>query len=592
MDEVGEVAEKLPERGVFALGEGTAPGGAVVLWFGAGGLTTGAEGIPLRGVEAQIGGESQPGGEQQIGRHPQPEFGQFHGVPRQRDAEAQFGVQPRFGLDEQRGVRQQHGAETPIGGHAPREFDEQHGGVTPVGGHAPREFDEQHGGVTPVGGQAPRGFEEQHGAGQQHGAEAQRAELPGGAPPRAPEPWKPDHIADAGTEYHSTSAGSRDRGATGPRGAEQRRTSDLRKQDDLAEVGTEYYSASPVSREPEASGPTGGEQQYGFAPQQVPDLRKRDDLADAATEQYGASAVSRKSDAASSMTPPRTQIPPMGGVAESQGESSSSANPVVRGPQVPPMDAVAEQSSGSSPAVGPAQPHDRVLPPSTPRLPKPVGTGQSESVAHSGAQHGIVRPESVAAQHFPDHPAARDADLEETVVPGEALAPRVRDGGVVAESRGVVVKGFKCARDHLNDPRVSFCAVCGIRMDQLTCILTDGIRPPLGLLLLDDGTSFVLDNDCVLGREPEHAEAVARGARPVRVEDHSGGMSRAHAEIRLIDWDVTVVDGGSTNGTHIRQPGHQDWTRAIPGHPVKLTPGAQIQLGGRVATFDSQHGQL
>ncbi len=289
------------------------------------------------------------------------------------------------------------------------------------------------------------------------------------------------------------------------------------------------------------------------------------------------------------MTPPHTQIPPVGGVAESQSEGASSARPV---PQVPPADAIAEQSSGSSPAVSPAPPHDRVLPPSTPRLSKPFSTGQSESVAHSGAQPGIVRPEHVAAQHLPDHPAARDADLEETVVPGEALAPRGRDGGVVAEARGVVVKGFKCARDHLNDPRVSFCAVCGIRMDQLTCILTDGIRPPLGLLLLDDGTSFVLDNDCVLGREPEHAEAVARGARPVRVEDHSGGMSRAHAEIRLMDWDVTVVDGGSTNGTHVRQPSHQDWTRAIPGHPVKLTPGAQIQLGGRVATFDSQHGQL
>ncbi|MFI6169681.1 FHA domain-containing protein [Nocardia sp. NPDC051052] len=187
-----------------------------------------------------------------------------------------------------------------------------------------------------------------------------------------------------------------------------------------------------------------------------------------------------------------------------------------------------------------------------------------------------------------------DVDLQETMVSAEGLVARVLGGAPIPEGapHGFVVKGFKCARDHLNDPRVSFCAVCGIRMDQLTCILTDGVRPPLGLLLLDDGTSFVLDNDCVLGREPEHADAVARGARPVRLEDASGGMSRAHAEIRLIDWDVTVVDGGSTNGTHIRQPGHQDWTRAIPGHPVKLTPGAQVQLGGRVVTFDSQHGQL
>ncbi|MFB8275652.1 FHA domain-containing protein [Nocardia colli] len=211
--------------------------------------------------------------------------------------------------------------------------------------------------------------------------------------------------------------------------------------------------------------------------------------------------------------------------------------------------------------------------------------GGAEDVAHSGEQPGV-------AQHDQDEAPVRNVDLEETMVPDETMVSRILEHIGVPESPGVVVKGFKCARDHLNDPRVSFCAVCGIRMDQLTCVLTDGVRPPLGLLLLDDGTSFVLDNDCVLGREPEHADAVARGARPVRLEDASGGMSRAHAEIRLIDWDVTVVDGGSTNGTHVRQPAHQDWTRAIPGHPVKLTPGAQVQLGGRVVTFDSQHGQL
>ncbi|MFI9402683.1 FHA domain-containing protein [Nocardia sp. NPDC052316] len=519
VDEVGQVAERLPERGVFALGEGTAPGGGVVLWFGAGGLFTGAQGVPLRGVESQAG------------RHPQRGIEQHHEVAQPPGAEAQFGVQPRSGFKEPHGV-QPPSAETP------------------------------------TGRQAPHGFEEQDEAGQRHGG-SQRAELPEGEPPRAPDRWKRDDVADAGTEYYSTSPVSQEGEASGSAGGARehgvapQQVPDLRKPDDVADAGTEYYSTSPVSREAEASGPRGVQQQHSVAPQQVPDLRKRDDIADAATEQYGASAASRESDASpSSMTPPRTQIP------------------------------IAEQSSGSSPSVSPARPHDGVSRPSTPRLPKPVGAEQADDVAHSGAQPGIVRPEPFGAPLVPDHPAARDADLEETVVPGEALAPRVRGGGVVAESRGVVVKGFKCARDHLNDPRVSFCAVCGIRMDQLTCILTDGIRPPLGLLLLDDGTSFVLDNDCVLGREPEHAEAVARGARPVRVEDHSGGMSRAHAEIRLIDWDVTVVDGGSTNGTHIRQPGHQDWTRAIPGHPVKLTPGAQIQLGGRVATFDSQHGQL
>ncbi|WP_062982115.1 FHA domain-containing protein [Nocardia anaemiae] len=174
-------------------------------------------------------------------------------------------------------------------------------------------------------------------------------------------------------------------------------------------------------------------------------------------------------------------------------------------------------------------------------------------------------------------------------------------GAVVPTNNGVasvpgngraVVRGFMCSRQHLNDPRVSFCAVCGIRMDQLTCVLTEGVRPPLGLLMLDDGTSFVLDNDIVLGREPEQAEAVRRGARPIRLPDNSGAMSRAHVEIRLIEWEVAVVDQGSANGTYVRMPGHHEWLRAMPNQPTTLAAGAQILLGGRILTFDSQHSQF
>ncbi|MBF6130754.1 FHA domain-containing protein [Nocardia brasiliensis] len=237
---------------------------------------------------------------------------------------------------------------------------------------------------------------------------------------------------------------------------------------------------------------------------------------------------------------------------------------------------VDERPTSYMPPAGVTPP--RLVKPSNVVAP-PSNTGPQERAAHDRGSGPV---------HYGG--SASEIDMQETVVPTSARTPHVPE--VASSDPGVVIKGFKCARDHLNDPRVSFCAVCGIRMDQLTCVLTDGVRPPLGLLLLDDGTSFVLDADCVLGREPEHAEAVSRGARPVRLEDRSGGMSRAHAEIRLVDWDVTVVDGGSTNGTHIRQPGHQDWSRAIPGHPVKLIPGAQVQLGSRVVTFDSQHGQL
>ena len=157
---------------------------------------------------------------------------------------------------------------------------------------------------------------------------------------------------------------------------------------------------------------------------------------------------------------------------------------------------------------------------------------------------------------------------------------------------GVKVMGFKCARAHLNDPRVSFCSVCGIRMDQMTGVLAEGVRPPLGLLIIDDGTTFVLDADCVIGRDPEKSDAAREGLRPIRLIDNSGGMSRAHAEIRLQDWDVAIVDRGSTNGTHIRLPGTHDWLRLAPHQPQVLVPGAEVMIGNRVISFDSPHGQL
>ncbi|MEU1426439.1 FHA domain-containing protein [Nocardia sp. NPDC005746] len=174
---------------------------------------------------------------------------------------------------------------------------------------------------------------------------------------------------------------------------------------------------------------------------------------------------------------------------------------------------------------------------------------------------------------------------------GRTIAPTAIPAGIETAPTGVVVHGFTCARGHLNDPRVSFCVVCGIRMEQLTCVLAPGIRPPLGVLLLDDGTSYVLDSDLVIGRAPARSPQVRRGAQAIRIPDATGGMSRVHAEIRLVDWDVLVMDRGSANGTHIRPPGRPDWIRAAPGHPTVLAPGSQLLLGGRVFTFDSPHGR-
>ncbi|WP_232535262.1 FHA domain-containing protein [Nocardia terpenica] len=149
----------------------------------------------------------------------------------------------------------------------------------------------------------------------------------------------------------------------------------------------------------------------------------------------------------------------------------------------------------------------------------------------------------------------------------------------------VKVRGFKCARAHPSDPRSAFCTVCGMPVDQ-TQPAAEVVRPPLGMLVLDDGATHLLATDVVIGREPENSDAAQRGLIPIRIDDSSGGMSRAHAEIRLVNWDVTVVDRGSTNGTRARQPGYHDWIRLQPNHPVVLAHGSELMLGNRVLRYE------
>ena len=61
--------------------------------------------------------------------------------------------------------------------------------------------------------------------------------------------------------------------------------------------------------------------------------------------------------------------------------------------------------------------------------------------------------------------------------------------------------------------------------------------------MFDDGSTFGLDDDYVVGREPEIDVAVAEGsARPLVLDDPGDTVSRVHAEIRLLDWDVKLID--------------------------------------------------
>ncbi|QLL05376.1 MMPL family transporter [Mycobacterium vicinigordonae] len=109
-----------------------------------------------------------------------------------------------------------------------------------------------------------------------------------------------------------------------------------------------------------------------------------------------------------------------------------------------------------------------------------------------------------------------------------------------------------------------------------------GVAQQQRWLSLDDGSRIDIDRDCVIGRDPNGSDAAQSGLRPVRIDDHSGEMSRAHAEVRIVGGEVVIIDRNSTNGVFVRESAQMRWTRLTPWAPNPWQPGAYVQIGGRI----------
>jgi hypothetical protein len=119
----------------------------------------------------------------------------------------------------------------------------------------------------------------------------------------------------------------------------------------------------------------------------------------------------------------------------------------------------------------------------------------------------------------------------------------------------------------------------------------DGVRPPLGVLVLDDGTSFPLDRDYVLGREPTFDVDVIEGrASPLRINDPDGTVSRLHLRISLVGWQVEVSDLGSANGSVLQLSGEE--RTLAPFAPTIIEPGTRIGIGHRSMQYVAYQGVL
>jgi hypothetical protein len=149
---------------------------------------------------------------------------------------------------------------------------------------------------------------------------------------------------------------------------------------------------------------------------------------------------------------------------------------------------------------------------------------------------------------------------------------------VVTNSAGEeLTTGLMSEGGTLNHPDSLYCRDTGIRLGaNHTRRLLPGARPPLGVIITDDGISLSLVENLTIGS--------ARGLS-LRMEDPTDAMSRHHARLELRAWSVIGHDLGSTNGTWVCSTGSNGWEPILPGAPRELKSGDRLGLGSRVLTL-------
>ena len=152
-----------------------------------------------------------------------------------------------------------------------------------------------------------------------------------------------------------------------------------------------------------------------------------------------------------------------------------------------------------------------------------------------------------------------------------------------------MIQAVHCPAGHPNPPYGERCRRCSNPIDDRAVTLIT--RPCLGELRFTDGTVVRLDQPVVLGRKPP-AEPTVGGepARSVRLDDPDTVLSRTHVEVRLVDWQVLIVDRDSMNHTFVEVPGHAP-VQLRPAEPFPILLGSIVSLGDAVrCTYEVERG--
>ncbi len=118
---------------------------------------------------------------------------------------------------------------------------------------------------------------------------------------------------------------------------------------------------------------------------------------------------------------------------------------------------------------------------------------------------------------------------------------------------------------------------------------TSGAPTVAGVMVLDDGSTFRLDIDYVIGREPQHdPDVVAGSARALKIEDAEGVVSRKHLRVTVAGSELRLIDLGSANGTFVQLPGDPQRLQLVAGQPAAVPPGTLVTMGRRWLRLESE----
>lgn len=191
----------------------------------------------------------------------------------------------------------------------------------------------------------------------------------------------------------------------------------------------------------------------------------------------------------------------------------------------------------------------------------------------SSAHDGDMRPASSRLRLDGEGSLApRTAECDGTPEDGSP-----RGGTATSDS---LVEGIMCRDHHFNHPRARFCAVCGHSLGGAGhSPARSRRRPPLGVLITDEGRTYVVDHDVAVVLLPN-------SYRP-RFERINRSLSAwCHLEIRLREWQCVAICTDQCVPASL-----PDGRRLLlePGSSLPLLPGTELVIGNRRILFESQH---